>query len=108
MAEPKSLSPQEVHRRLEAEDDFVLLDVRQPSEVDIARLDEAICIPMGEIPDKVDQLSKEKDIVVVCHHGIRSARVCDFLRSQGFERAYNLTGGIDAWSIDVDPSLPRY
>ncbi len=108
MTIPKSISPKEVHDRLQAEDDFVLLDIRQPSEIDLACIDDAICIPMGEIPNVYEQLSKEKDIVVICHHGIRSARICEFLRSQGYERAINMTGGTDAWSVEVDPSLPRY
>ena len=108
MTEQKSLSPKEVFERLERGDDFVLLDVREPFEVQIAPLQEALCIPMAEVPQQLEQLDRGKDIVVVCHHGIRSARVCQFLQSNGYDRVINLAGGIDAWAIEIDPLIPRY
>lgn len=102
--------------RFEAHDSFVLLDVREPSERECAAIacsDEAVdlAIPMGTIPSRVEELATldhDFDIVVYCHHGVRSDMVAKWLRARGLSRLFNLEGGIDAWSTDVDPSTPRY
>jgi len=86
----------------------LLVDVRTPQEWAICRLHGATLIPLQELPTRLGELDREREIVIYCHVGVRSAMAVDFLRGQGFERARNLEGGIDAWSIHVDPSTPRY
>lgn len=100
-------SVQQLKERLDRGDDFVLLDVREPHEFEIARIGEKL-IPLRQIPHRLDELDREKEIVVYCHHGSRSFQATMYLRQQGFTKAKNLTGGIDAWSLVIDPSVPRY
>jgi adenylyltransferase/sulfurtransferase len=102
------LQPSEVKQLLDEGRCLVLLDVREPEELAIARIAGALHIPMGDIPGRLHELDPEADIVVYCHHGVRSANVCAFLQQRRFESVANLTGGIDAWAETVDPSLPRY
>ncbi len=86
-----------------------LLDVREPWEIQTARIDGSKHIPMGEIPARFNQeLDPEQHIVVVCHHGVRSMNVTAWLRQQGFENVQSLRGGIDRWSREIDPSVPVY
>ena len=105
---PQQLSPREVKRLLDAGQRIVLLDVREPEEVGLVRLESSIHIPMDEIPGRLHEIDPDADIVVYCHHGIRSANVAAFLAQRDFTSVANLTGGIDAWSLTIDPSLPRY
>jgi len=86
----------------------VFLDVREPGEHAVASIDGALLVPMREIPGRLSELDRSSEIVVFCHHGGRSAMVAQFLRGQGFDRVLNLTGGIDGWSLEVDPEVPRY
>ena len=105
----EEIHPAEVKARLDQRlPDFVLLDCREPEEIAIARIDGALQIPMGDIPTRLQSLDPSKEYVVFCHHGVRSAHVVAFLRKQEFERVRNMTGGIDAWSREVDPNVPRY
>ena len=100
--------PEQVKQRLDAGDeDLVLLDVREVEELALARIEGAIHVPMDEIPASLDRLDRAADYVVVCHHGMRSAMVCNFLSGQGYPRVANLSGGIDAW-YRLDPSVGRY
>lgn len=108
MALPRQLSPAQVRRLLDDGCPLVLLDVREPEEVALACLPGSVHIPMGEIPGRVHELDPDADIVVYCHHGVRSASVVGFLTQRDFASVANLSGGIDAWSQTVDPSLPRY
>ena len=85
----------------------VLLDVREPWEIETASLKGITPIPMREIPARAAELPREREIVAVCHHGGRSMQVAMFLEQQGF-RLHNLTGGMDAWSREIDPAVPRY
>jgi molybdopterin/thiamine biosynthesis adenylyltransferase/rhodanese-related sulfurtransferase len=85
-----------------------LIDVRNPPEYEICRIDGAKLIPLNELPERLGELDPAETIVVHCHHGGRSARAVQFLRGQGYSRAINLAGGIDAWSTEIDPSVPRY
>lgn len=87
---------------------FVLLDIREPEEVALVRLPGSIHIPMGEIPGRLHELDPEKEIVVYCHHGVRSLRVTHFLLQRDFKRVASLTGGIDAWAVEIEPGMPRY
>jgi rhodanese-related sulfurtransferase len=100
----KSISVTELNSR---KDEFVLLDVREPHEVTFAKVDPHVHIPMGAIPIRYEELDKKTPIVVMCHSGVRSAQVCQFLEPRGFD-VTNLEGGIDAWSQLVDPKVPRY
>jgi rhodanese-related sulfurtransferase len=102
------ISPDELKHRLDRGDAPVILDVREADEVAIAPFPRAIHVPMGDIPARIAELDAESEIVVVCHHGIRSAQVAGYLASVGFERVMNLIGGIDAWSRVVDPTIARY
>lgn len=88
----------------------MLLDVRQPEEHAIVALPNSTLIPLGELAMRADELDdwKDREVVVYCHHGIRSAQAVGHLRALGFAKAYNLAGGIDRWTSDVDPTLPRY
>jgi rhodanese-related sulfurtransferase len=89
-------------------DDVVVLDVREPRELAVASLSGALHIPMREIPGRLAEIAAEKPIVVMCHTGGRSRQVAGFLLASGYSNVFNLAGGIDAWSIDVDPQIPRY
>lgn len=110
MALVPELSPTELRRRwtAEAPRETVLLDVREPEELEVAKLPEALHIPMGQVPERLADLPRDKTIVVMCHAGGRSARVAQYLLANGFDHVFNLRGGIDAWSVEVDPTIPRY
>jgi rhodanese-related sulfurtransferase len=90
--------------------DVLLLDCREPDEHATARIEGARLIPMRDIPERLAELEpwRSKPIVVHCHHGMRSLRVAQFLRDNGFDRAQSMRGGIEAWSLEVDPGVPRY
>jgi len=86
----------------------VLLDVREHDEIEAAAVADALHIPMREIPGRVEELDRTLPLVVMCHSGGRSRRVTEFLLSNGFLNVFNLRGGIDAWSTEIDPQVPRY
>ena len=86
----------------------VLLDVREGWELNICSLPGALHIPMGQIPARTGELDPEQELVVVCHHGVRSMRVAQFLASRGFSKLYNLQGGVDAWAREIDPAMHTY
>ncbi|MGD8976744.1 MAG: rhodanese-like domain-containing protein [Gammaproteobacteria bacterium] len=85
-----------------------VLDVREPWELALARVEMTVNIPMGQVPDRLGELDPEQTMVVMCHHGNRSRQVAIFMMQKGFSRVINLAGGIDAWSAEVDPTIPRY
>ena len=87
--------------------EVILLDVREPYEVEICHVKGSLFIPMNEIPQKLEQLDKEKNYAVMCHSGVRSLHVSNYLNSQGFS-AMNVSGGIDMWSLSVDKNIKRY
>jgi len=89
-------------------DELVLLDVREPFELEIARLDGAVHVPMRLLPERLGELERTRPLVILCHHGNRSRVALEYLRGQGFTNLHNLKGGIDAWSLEVDPAVPRY
>ncbi len=100
----------EVQARRERGEEFLLLDVREPGEFETARIEGSTLIPLGELEAQLEELSswRRAPIVVHCHHGGRSAVACAMLRGHGFEQVENLAGGIEAWSVTVDPNIPRY
>jgi rhodanese-related sulfurtransferase len=102
------LSPAELARRRAGGESFVLLDVREPFEWEIGHLQGALHVPLGELTRRVGELDPAAPTVCICHHGQRSARAAAWLASQGFERVYNLSGGVERWSLEVDPNMPRY
>ena len=102
------ISVAELKRRHDSGADFVLLDVREPDELATAAVAWARAIPMREIPAQLGELPRDKPIVCMCHHGGRSERVTQFLNQNGYDNAVNLAGGIDEWSTEIDPSVPRY
>ncbi len=103
------ITPEEVKSKLDAKQEFVLLDVREPWEFQTASIAGAKLISMGDMPSRAHQeLDPEEYIVVVCHHGVRSMNVTVWLRQQGFENVQSMRGGIDAWSRQVDPTVPVY
>jgi rhodanese-related sulfurtransferase len=88
--------------------DVVLLDVREHDELAISAVPGALHIPMREVPGRLTELDPAKPLVVMCHSGGRSRRVAEFLKGNGFPNVFNLTGGIDAWSLQIDSRVPRY
>ena len=102
------LDVRSLKQRQDAGDRPILVDVRTPQEWQICRLEGAILIPLQELPSRLGELDRQHEIVVYCHVGVRSAMAVGFLRGNGFDRARNLEGGIDAWAVHVDPSTPRY
>lgn len=104
-----SLTPLEARRALEAPgSDFVLLDVREPEELALARIEGALAIPMGEIPSRLAAIPRDRRIGVLCHHGVRSWQVAALLQAHGWPRVANVAGGIERWSLEADPRVPRY
>jgi rhodanese-related sulfurtransferase len=98
----------QLKQKRDAGEQFILLDVREPDEVAIASIAAATTIPMAEIPQHVSSLPTDRPIVVMCHHGGRSAAVTNFLNTNGYENAVNLAGGIDAWASQIDHTVSRY
>jgi len=108
--EPELVAPFELSRELAGPDAPLLLDVREASERETAAIEPAVWIPLGELEARVEELAadRERPVVAMCHFGGRSARACRLLAAHGFTRVRNLDGGIDAWSLTVDPEVPRY
>ena len=104
------ISCQEVAQLLQIPGQTQLLDCREQDEYDLVHLADAILVPMSELQDRVEELSEWKDesLVVYCHHGMRSLRVAHWLVQQGFTNVKSMTGGIDQWASEIDPSLTRY
>jgi rhodanese-related sulfurtransferase len=106
---PLEITVEETKRLLdETPDAVMLIDVREPFEVETCRINGAESIPMRQIPEQVGSLPKDKHLLIHCHHGGRSLRVTQYLRANGYEAVTNVAGGIDAWSLQIDPSVPRY
>ncbi len=102
------VTPRQVSERLERGDKFLFVDVREKWEYETARIAGAVLIPLREIPAHLPQLAEARDIVFYCHHGMRSLDAAAWLRSQGVEGARSMSGGIDRWTTEVDPLVPRY
>ena len=103
-----SMSVRELKRKLDDGTTLTLLDVREPDEYDIARIAGSLLIPLGELEARMAELPRAGMLVCQCHSGVRSARAAQLLQEAGFKSVYNLAGGIDAWSLEIDPAVPRY
>lgn len=101
------ISAREVKERLERGEKLLLVDVREPHEHAICQIEGAVLIPMGSIPANLQKLDSDEDVVCFCHHGMRSLDVANWLRMQGV-KAKSMNGGIDRWSLEIDPMVPRY
>lgn len=111
MPDPFELTPQEAAARLKGENPPAIIDVREPDEFALARLENARLIPMQAIPaelQRLESLADDADLLVFCHHGVRSLQVVNWLREHGIENCYSVTGGLDRWSREIDPGIPRY
>ena len=108
MTDIKQLTPSALQTMRQSDAAPLCLDVRTMGEYETASIGNTQNIPMHEIADRIEELPRDRHIVVICHHGIRSMRVALYLRHSGFTVVSNLAGGIDAWSTDVDASVPRY
>jgi adenylyltransferase/sulfurtransferase len=102
------ISPAELAARLQAGDDLVLVDVREPHELEISHLPGARLLPLGELPSRLAELDKDAEIILFCRTGTRSARALDILVTAGFTRLRHLAGGLNAWAQEIDQSMPVY
>jgi rhodanese-related sulfurtransferase len=105
---PISVSVDELDRRRKAGEPVAVLDVREPWELDIARIDGALAIPLASLPARVAEVPTDRPVVVVCHHGMRSFKAMSWLRQNGVPNAINLDGGIDAWARQIEPTMGVY
>lgn len=111
MPESFELSPREAESRLSDQGRAILIDVREPEEVALAGINGARIIPMQSIPaqlQRIEALADDTDLLVICHHGVRSLQVVSWLRERGIENCFSVAGGIDRWSREIDSSVPRY
>ena len=111
MEEQYEMTPQEAKNRLTKGAGAVLIDVREPEEFMLAKVEGSQLVPMQTIPaqlQKLEQMADENTLLVLCHHGVRSLQVVAWLRRQGIKDCYSVAGGIDRWSCEVDGSVPRY
>jgi rhodanese-related sulfurtransferase len=111
MPAPLEVDPQEVKQRIDSGEKLHLIDVREPHEFAQAKIEGATLIPMRSVPGELQDLDAragEATLIVYCHHGVRSLNVVHWLREQGVDACQSMAGGIDAWSLRVDSSVPRY
>lgn len=111
MAETLEITPQDARLRLESGHGDILIDVREGEEFALARIEGAQLIPMQSVPaelQRLDGLADDHDLLILCHHGVRSLQVVSWLRSHGVENCFSVTGGIDRWSREIDSEVARY
>jgi rhodanese-related sulfurtransferase len=102
------ITPRETKELLSRSHKVLFLDVREQWEYDTAHLEGSVLIPLSEVPGNLQRIEGAEQIVVFCHHGMRSLDAAAWLRSQGVEGARSMAGGIDRWSAEIDPAIPRY
>ena len=108
---PYEVTPLEVKARMDAGEELCLIDVREIAEFNTAKIETANLVPMDTVPQNLQMLEGQADqtpLIVFCHHGMRSLQVVNWLRKQGLDHCQSMAGGIDRWSIEVDPTVPRY
>lgn len=104
----KNITVKELNAKLQEQQDLFLLDVRELSEFNYASIADSVLIPLNQLPGRVAELDSSKEIVVICHHGMRSMQAAQYLDRSGFAQVFNLQGGIDAWSLECDSAVRRY
>lgn len=104
----EQLSVHDLKKKMDAKEDFVLVDVRNHNELDICKFENALHIPLHEFAARHGELDKSKEIIVTCHHGGRSQQAANFLIQQGYRNVANLVGGIEAWASHIDPNMAHY
>lgn len=105
----KQMTVEQLREKRDRKEDFVLVDVREEDENRKCKIEGSVLIPLSKFQETfTEKLKKDQEIVVHCHFGGRSQKASEFLAGQGFENVSNLTGGIDAWSVQIDPKVPRY
>ena len=102
------ISVQSLERKKNNKDNFLLIDVREKHELEICKISDSVHIPMSQIPENISEINTSNDIIVMCKSGIRSHKVCEYLREQGFSNVYNLEGGIIKWALDIDTDMKIY
>lgn len=98
----------DLKQKLTETPDLQLLDVREPGEFNYAHIEGSVLIPLNQIPQRMHELDKNREVVVICHHGMRSMQAAYFLEQQGYTTLLNVKGGIDAWSLECDTKVKRY
>jgi rhodanese-related sulfurtransferase len=109
--EPLEVTPQQVREWQNAGKQISLIDVREPNEWALTRIEGASLIPMGTVPanlQKIEASGDESSLIIYCHHGVRSLQVVSWLREKGVDSCYSMAGGIERWSVEIDPEVPRY
>jgi len=101
------ITVKELKRRIDAGEDVYILDVREPWENKLAHIGGKL-IPQNEVPQRLAEIDREREVIVHCHAGVRSQRIAEFLKQSGYPRVVNLSGGIHAWSEEIDPKVPKY
>ena len=101
------LTVKELKRRIDAGEDVFILDVREPYEYEIAQIGGKL-IPQNDVPNRLAEIDRNREIIVHCHSGIRSQKIAEFLKQQGYPRVVNLAGGIQAWADEIDPKMQKY
>ena len=104
----EEITVSELNKKISNKEEFILLDVRTDSEYYLSSIEGSMHIPMNNVPNKLDSLDSDKEIIVQCKSGIRSARICEFLIQKGYSNIKNLQGGIVAWAEQIDPSIIVY
>ena len=104
----KQLSAAELKNKIQQGETLFLLDVREPHEFQYAHIANSVLVPLNQIPQRLDELDPQQEIVVICHHGMRSQQAANYLAGSGYTNIANLAGGIDAWSCTCDSSVRRY
>ena len=104
----KQITAIDLQNKITNKDSLTLLDVREPFEFNYAKIDGSVLIPLNQIPARLKEIDFDTEVVTICHHGVRSMQAANFLSQVGFKNISNLTGGIDAWSVECDSSIPRY
>ena len=102
------IAPREVQELLARDDQVLFVDVREQWEYDTAHIAASVLIPLREIPGNLQRIENAQEVIIFCHHGMRSLDAAAWLRSQGVEGARSMAGGIDRWSVEIDPAVPRY
>ncbi len=103
-----NFTPSEINELLKSGGSYRLIDVREKWEYDLARIEGAELMPLGEFVSRAGTLNKNERLILYCHKGVRSMSACNYLMTLGYNKLYNLKGGIDAWSLEIDGSVPRY